>query len=528
MKTQPLGPFLGINNRLPDFALHVPKEGDFLRDAVDVDVTNAGNLRRRAAVEQVQAMTAPHSLHMTSGTAGYLVRDSAMYAITLPAYTETLFKVLTSNAPVSWVPFNGDLYYSNGTDSGRISSDTHYPLGLPTPDAPASSSLPGGALLAGSYQIAVSYARYDGTTLLEEGGVSASSNPTLALDGGLRITLPAATPGATHINVYGSTQNGSIPKLLASVTTGTATYDFTVQPTGRESNQRYEDPLPAGTLFLFNGCLCSFNGTNVYEGSPFRPGYYLPMEGRIPFPATVSNAVPAQNGVYVVADKTYWLAGTRMTTTEMIQDVLPYGGVPGTAFSVPHKSVYGWFGEKGLVLGTPSGEVQAVMTENIELTPQARGVSTVLETDGYRRVVSCGWCVNLERLAATRYTGYDFTSTSGGYGTQADGLYRLEATGDVSWSVDFGKHDFGAEHLKRLPAVYLGIDSDLPATLRVTLPDDAQYFYEARSSAADLRVQRVDPGKGLRANWYGLALLGESPFTLASASFAPAASTRRI
>ena len=49
MKTLPLGPFLGINNRLPDFALHKPKVGDFLRLAVNVDITNSGNIKRRKA-----------------------------------------------------------------------------------------------------------------------------------------------------------------------------------------------------------------------------------------------------------------------------------------------------------------------------------------------------------------------------------------------------------------------------------------------------------------------------------------------
>ena len=83
----------------------------------------------------------------------------------------------------------------------------------------------------------------------------------------------------------------------------------------------------------------------VYEGLPFRPGYYLPSEGGVRFPANVSNCVPAQNGIYVVADKTYWIPGTRITTAEgIIQDVLPYGGVYGTEFEAPHKSQYGWFG----------------------------------------------------------------------------------------------------------------------------------------------------------------------------------------
>ena len=42
MKTQAKGPFLGINNRKPDYALHVDKTGDFLRDALNVDLDNVG------------------------------------------------------------------------------------------------------------------------------------------------------------------------------------------------------------------------------------------------------------------------------------------------------------------------------------------------------------------------------------------------------------------------------------------------------------------------------------------------------
>jgi hypothetical protein len=43
-------------------------------------------------------------------------------------------------------------------------------------------------------------------------------------------------------------------------------------------------------------------------------------------------------------------------------------------------------------------------------------------------------------------------------------------------------------------------------------------------------VQRVDVGKGLRENYYGLKVYNTegSDFTLASVSFAPVASSRRI
>lgn len=525
MKTLPKGPFLGINNRLPAYALHKEKVGDFLRGAVNVDVDNAGSLRRRRAATLVQALVAPHSLHMTSDTTGYMVRGSSIYAITLPAYSETLFKVLTSNNPVSWLELAGHLYYSNGVDSGRISSGVWYPWALPTPTAPSVSSIAGG-LGNGAYQVVVSYCN---SATGEEGGVSPATRHSLATIGGLRVTLPGATPGATHINVYVSTVNGSVPLLAATVTAGTPTVDLAVPATGREANERFEAPLPAGTqLFEFNGCLCSVNGSDVFEGIPYRHGYYLKTEGRIPFPAAVSNAVPAENGVYVVADKTYWLQGAVMTKAEIVKDVLPYGGVPGTAF-VMDKDAHqvGWFSRDGIVLADTMGQVKALMADNVALTAPASGVSALFSDGGYNRVVSCGWCLNLDTMAATRYTGYDFDSISRGYATKPDGIYALAGAGKVAWTIDLGKDNFGTEAIKTMPAAYLGYASDEPISLRVQTTEH-DYTYSARSCSSDLQIHRVDPGKGLSANWFDLSLVGEYDFTLATVSFAPVASNRRI
>ncbi len=525
MKTQPKGPFLGINNRLPEYALHKDKVGDFLRGALNVDIDNAGRIRRRRAASLIQAMTAPHSLHMTSETAGYMVRDSVIYAITLPSYSESLFKTLTSNNPISWVEYAGSLYYSNGVDSGRILAGVWYPWALPTPSAPAVSGI-AGTLFKGAYQVAVSYCN---NVTGEEGGVSPANSFALSADGALRVTLPAATVGATHINVYVSTVNGSVPLLAATVATGSATADITAQASGREANERFEAPLPAGTqLFEFNGCLCSVNGSNVFEGIPYRPGYYLKMEGRIPFPAAVSNAVPAENGVYVVADKTYWLQGAVMTKAEIVKDVLPYGGVPGTAFITPDdKSMVGWFGRDGIVLADMLGQVKAVMADNVDQEAPESGTAMVFVDRGCRRVVSCGWCLNLETSAVTQYSDYDFNSASGGYGARADGIYTLSGTGKVSYLIDLGKEGFGVEEKKNMPAAYLGYASEEPMTLRVQTPEH-DYSYPARYCSDDLRIHRVDPGKGLSANWFDLSLVGEYDFTLATVSFAPMASTRRI
>ena len=146
------------------------------------------------------------------------------------------------------------------------------------------------------------------------------------------------------------------------------------------------------------------------------------------------------------------------------------------------------------------------------------------------RVVSCGYCVNLDKAAVSTYNGWDFTSTSNGYGTAADGIYALEGAGAVDAHVSLGKENFGAENLKHLPTCYLGVVSDGPVELHVTTPDGDAYEYEARNCDTNLRMQRVDVGKGLRENWFDLSIhnTNGSDFTLATVSFAPVASSRRI
>lgn len=526
MKTQPLGPFLGINNRKPSNALHVDKVGDFLAAADNVDIDNAGQIRRRSGTSRIVAMANAHSLYMHTETDGFLVRANALYAITLPTYTETLLKVLTSDARMSYQHYgNDDHYYSNGTDSGRITAGVAYPMGLPTPDAPTLTEI-GGSLPTGWYQVGVAYVN---ATTGEEGGISASSNAELTSIGGLRVTLPAATLGATHINVYLSEANGTVPRLHTSVATGTATLDLSTLPTGRPSNGRFESPLPAGTLFAHNGRLCSFAGNTVYVGEAYRPGYYLPLSGYIPFSEPVTIALSNQTGVFIAADKTRYFPGDLDAVAEMISDVLPYGAVPGTAFTVPNKTQWGWFGKHGLVLVGMGSEAKPVMSDNIALTPPALGCSVVLDSGGVRRVASCGWAVNLSNLAATTYSGWDFTSASYLYGTQADGIYLLDTTGTATATVNFGKQDFGTEALKHMPAVYLGVESAAKLSMRIKTPTQ-DYTYPARAFDANLKMQRVDPGRGLRSNWFELIASNTTgaDFKLATVSFAPAPSARRI
>ncbi len=555
MKTQRFGPFpLGADNIAADYAMPKDERGRQVaaRAIVNADVLNSGHSRRRAGYSLVQAFTGAHSI-WSDGTRTFLVRDSILYRVTAfsPTYTETLVKVLSTNAAMSYELVNGEVYCSNGTDFGRISAANAWSsAGLPTPATLTAVAVADGDLPAGKYQFAITYAMGSG----EESGAK-QGDITLTADSDITLTLPAAAGGATHINIYLSKLNGSEVYLHSQVTVGTASVTLTTLATGRMLQTAFLEPLPAGTQVVYgNGRLMTVSGNKVYVSEPFNLGLYNPVAGFIEFPSNVSVVAPNQSGTYIVADKTYWFSGTNILATERVDDVLPYGGTPGTFFRLPWNSKVGWYGHEGLVVADTQGQAKPVQDGRYAADKATGGAVLVREVAGLKTVVLCltgctkhplarndstgttTYCINLETGATSTYTGFSFNSmceTAGShYALTSTGLYKLGAdlddANEIAAAIDLGKHDFGSSAKKHLPSCYVGVASSDRIMLTVEA-DGASYDYLARSSSAELKQHRIDPGLGLRANWFGLTLKNTNgcDFEIADFQIDAAASSRR-
>lgn len=147
------------------------------------------------------------------------------------------------------------------------------------------------------------------------------------------------------------------------------------------------------------------------------------------------------------------------------------------------------------------------------------------------------WVMNLETGGFTRYENYSFNSYAyhdgAYYGAKADGIYRLNGDGDegdaIQSMVSFGLQDFGSQAFKRVSNAYLGVASDGRLLMKVIVGDD-EYIYEARSSSETLATQRIDLGRGLRANYLEFELYNSNgdDFELSSVEFLAVALSRRI
>ena len=147
------------------------------------------------------------------------------------------------------------------------------------------------------------------------------------------------------------------------------------------------------------------------------------------------------------------------------------------------------------------------------------------------------WAVNLDSGASTEYRSYPFETVAniGGryFGAAFEGLYELagdtDAGAPIEAKFDIGRKDFGNKQLKRIEQIYLGITSKGQMMVKVTA-EGASYTYPMREFGEHIQTQRVTPGKGMRANYFGFEIGNTAgcEFEITSLDMMVAESARRI
>lgn len=393
--TTPLGPFVGMNNRLPDHQLGVVergrKAGDYLRNAVNVDLTASGTLQRRKGVTLTQAGGNCHSLWGDEQGAFY-VDNGTIYA-----YPRTPVRSdLSPTLPVSYARMtDGAVVWSNAAQIERITDGASLPLALETPNpAPSVSAQGGGGLPAGLYQVAV-------TRTNAEGEESAPTWPVQVQAGENGKIVVEGLPGEL-VNIYVSPPNGDV--LFLAVTTSATGYTFWSIPTqGPQLQTLGLRAIPAGHIVrTFRSRLLVAAGAVIYVSEPFSP-LYDPMRGYVPLPSRVTMVAPAQAGVYVAtAHKTYWLSGENPDDAQLVE-MLPYGAPEGTATGIENTNDVAWFSTRGLVIGTQDGQVKNVQEDVVSVGKASSGATLFREQDGMRQLISTLFGSEGTRAAASSY-----------------------------------------------------------------------------------------------------------------------------
>ena len=566
MPSLKFGPWTaGIVNSARDYTL--PKGA--VLDALNVDFTDKGTAVTRRGYSQTVAVDNGHSLK-TLGGKTLMGMGTELHVITAmsPLATTTLRTGL-DGAAISYDERGGEVWWSNGVDSGRCNADnTDHPWVPPAPGNLSAVFAGVGTLPAGTYRVAITHAMSDG----EESVASDIEEITLASAGSITLTLPTATAGTDAFNIYCTVANGKVLQKYSTVAAATASVNIATPPQGRQLRDRaFLKPLPAGTAVCFHGGrLLSLSGEFIYYSKPYDYGVYDPAQDYIVLGAAGSIMASVESGLFVAADRTWFYAGADIATADPTER-LAFGAVAGTAFNHPTSAspVAGWYSDEGIVFGAGDGSVTLPQRANGFIAPTAdTGATWVRQRNGQVHVVvsldgtaaydskvsddfttarmrydddSTTVCMELKGGATSRHSNWYFNSyaTFDGdeYGMDSVGLRLLDGADDegeaIEATIDLGLIGYDSPQIKSPDSVYVRGKSSDALVVDIALPDEAIYSYEADRYSATMAVMRHAPMKGLLnqrqqgfnaivRNQYGCS------FEVASAEATIAVSKRRI
>jgi hypothetical protein len=389
-KTVTIGTFApGMDNRRPDFSLRT-KEGYLQRDAVNIDLTASGSIKRRRGYTLKVAGIDSRSI-WSDGDDAFYVEGENLYSLAKPAgvLTSTLVTTgLSSGQPVSfWTAPNGGVYWSDGRRLEQIISGASKPLVPTLATVPGLDTGAAGLLPAGNYLVCF-------TSLDAAGHESAASHPaafTLPANGGIAFPYLDLLSTGVRINVYMSTVGGETMYRAAQIT-GPGAITVVSPPTGPQCQTVGLQPMPAGQIVRsFGGRLLVANGSTLFYSEPFMPGLYNPTSGFIQFPEPVTilevmtGASPADNGLFLAADQTYWLDAAFPDCA--LRAVLPYGAIAGSNVSRPDIALVNWMSVRGLVEGNSGGAVKNLQEEHVAITPSATAASLLRDANGVKQAI---------------------------------------------------------------------------------------------------------------------------------------------
>jgi hypothetical protein len=292
----------GMDNIQPDFAL----KSDTLRQAVNVDVLNSGALRRRKGYTSRHAGRT-HSLYAHEAIALF-VEDGNLKRL-LPDFTAVLLRAGVGDTPMQYDAEGSTIYYTNNAVNGRVIDGFAVPWGVELPATPPVATIVGGSLAAGTYQLVATFVAEDG----EESGCGVPTRITLATPGGLAITLPQPTePTVARVRLYLTPPDGDALYSVGTAIVGDTTMTLATPPLwGRELKTQYRSRLfPGEHVQLYKGRAYVAQGPVLWYSDPFAYGLLDPSTNFLAFAAPIDVLVAVENGLYVVADKTYFLKGT--------------------------------------------------------------------------------------------------------------------------------------------------------------------------------------------------------------------------
>lgn len=357
---------------------------DILRDAVNVDVLDTGIIRRRKG--QTKVLSGDIHSAWAHGPYLYAVKDGDLVAIAKD-YSLTTIQASVGNSRMQFVEVNGEVYYSNGSVSGKIVLNQRRNWGVVVPSKAPTITQASGGLFVGTYRVACSYVNLYG----EEGGASIAAAYTLNSLAGLTITTPTTSDAEVQkCRVYLTPPNGEAFYQVAEVSPGASVIIASPPEYTVAMSTQFMTQLPPGSFIdYYRGRMYVANGNILWYSQPYVYGLTNPLSNYIAFPSEITLLKAVQGGIYLATDRTYFLSGSGGEDLAQLE-ILPFGAAKYSASDLPNSKDILWYTERGIMQGSDSGQVTNLQDGRVRPDPAETGSTLVRETDSIVQVIGIG------------------------------------------------------------------------------------------------------------------------------------------
>ena len=385
--TKDLGKFpLGKNNVAKETSL--PKGS--LRDAINVELDDAGNGRLREGYELLYAGDTRSLFKRYFG-------EVALLKYLNENNTATDITAINPQNRIDYTELNDLIYFTDGDKCGVLNGLTYSPLSIEGPLGISGSISAVGSLVPGRYQVTCAF--IDNVTG-ELSGAPIGTQFELTATGSIVLNIPQSSEDYS-IAIYMT--NGRDGRFYNQITLPKGITSYTLSGINQGSNEcmvQHLVPMPGGQIiFYYKGKIYVAKDNNLLYSEPQHYGLTRMGRNHFPFPARITIAIPVDTGIFVVADKTYFIAFNKdeeAKLTEPSQDKAVEGTgllLMGSDLKLDEMGdtrVAYWLGEKGAMIGLPDGSVQNLTKKRLAIANNSSKVGSSLfkEYNGIKQVIS--------------------------------------------------------------------------------------------------------------------------------------------
>lgn len=366
--------FNGLNNVDDPLNLGL----SWLVRADNINITAAGRMEKRQGYSKhLAAVVPPQGAYTTiDHQHGYYVDAGS-----LKTFDGAVLRAGLTMANMHWAEVNGQVFFTNGIDSGTILPDNSViPWSWPVPAAPTLRAVTGD-LAPGLYRACCTYTLADG----RETGPSEVSEFILADGQALQLTgIPQ--PGGAATNIYISSANSTVLQWAGSPTGSAMTWNASPDDLGAELQTKFMRPLPdgCGPIQFWRGrayaaqYMPAASQTVVWFSQPLGFHLFNLAEDFIVLPGQVHMLAPHDDGLLIGTSR-----AVHAYTGDALVDLADYGVVPGHHWAEDGTRTLFWT-KRGLCAALPFNN----LTEGqVSVAPGLSAGGTVVHSGGQKRYV---------------------------------------------------------------------------------------------------------------------------------------------